>query len=195
MKCAKDSKVAGLNFTSDIWNHEINSPFKNVNSAIRESIQHSHPSYRETLMCIFTDASDNNWGILHTQVPKAHLARPVLEQDHQPVVIPSGSFVGSQRRWILTEKEAFPIFEATEHIRHFVLSTQNLKLLTHHRILGYVFNPSANANDLNKNAAEKLFRWPMKLYASRFTIQDLPGEANTWADILSRWDIPPRQID
>ena len=121
--------------------------------------------------------------------------RIINQQDHQPVVIPSGSFNGSQKRWILTEKEALPIFEATEHIRHFVLSTQNLKLLTHHRILAYVFNPSANANDLNKNAAEKLCRWPMKLYASRFTIQDLPGEANTWADILSRWDIPPRQID
>ena len=84
MQSAKTSNIAGFKFTSDVWNHEINSAFKNVKAAIRESTQFSHPD-PEKLMCLFTDASDDHRGILLTQVPMAHLMLPVLDQDHEPL--------------------------------------------------------------------------------------------------------------
>ena len=106
MQVTEASKLAGLKFTSDVWNHKINSSSYNVNAAIRESIQISH-SDQEKLVCLFSDASENQWETLLTQVPKAYLAHSVLVQDHQPLAVLSRSFNGSQRRWNVIGKEAF----------------------------------------------------------------------------------------
>jgi len=96
MQSGKGKELDGCKLTCDAWSHKIISAFKNVLVAIRKSIQLSH-SYREKLMCLVSEAPDNHWGILLTQAPKAHLARPVLEQ-HQPLAVLSGSLNASQKR-------------------------------------------------------------------------------------------------
>ena len=113
-------------FISDTRNHEINSAFRNVKASIPESIHHDP----EKLMCLFTNASDNHWVILLTQVPKAFLSCSMLAQDHQPIAVLSWSFNGSERRLSVIAKETFSIIEASEKLRHFLLTTQNLRVFT-----------------------------------------------------------------
>jgi len=133
------------------------------------------------------NASDNHWRILLTQVPKAYLPRLGLNQDHQLLAALSGSIHGNKRRWSLIKKESFSIIEATEKLRHFLLSTQDSRLFTDHRNLIYVFNPTANDNDFKKYTLDKLCPSAMKLCAFRFMIEHIPGETNIWAEILLRW--------
>ena len=125
-----------------------------------------------------------------TQIPKAYLARVVLERNNQPVEVLSGSCNDSQRRWGAIKKEALSIIEATEKLRHFLWSTQEFHHFSDHRNLVYVSNPTANDNDLKRHTVNHLYRWAMKLCSFRFTIEHIPGQANIWADILSRWRHP-----
>jgi hypothetical protein len=85
------------------------------------------------------------------------------------------------------EKEAFPIVEAVERLRHLFLRDEGFRLFTDHRNLTYVFDPILRDNDFKKQALDKLWRWASKLFAFKYVIEHIPGVSNIWADILSRW--------
>jgi len=85
------------------------------------------------------------------------------------------------------EKEAFPIVEAVEILRHLLLRDEGFSLFTDHRNLIYVFDPILRDNDFKKQALDKLCRWASKLFAFKYVIEHIHGESNIWADILSRW--------
>ena len=99
----------------------------------------------------------------------------------------SGTFNRSQKHWNVIEKEAFPIAEAVESLRHLLLRDEGFKLFTDHRNLIYVFDPILRDNGFKKQAVEKLCRRASKLFAFKYVIEHYPGESNIWADILSRW--------
>jgi len=50
----------------------------------------------------------------------------------------------------------------------------------------YVFDPILKDNGFKKQPVDKLCRWASKLFAFKYVIEDIPGESNVWADILSR---------
>jgi len=85
------------------------------------------------------------------------------------------------------EKEAVPIAEAVERLRHLLLRDEGFRLFIDHRNLIYVFDPILRDNDFKKQAVDKLCRWASKLFAFKYVIEHIPGESNIWADILSRW--------
>jgi Chromo (CHRromatin Organisation MOdifier) domain/RNase H-like domain found in reverse transcriptase len=60
-------------------------------------------------------------------------------------------------------------------------------LYTDHRNLKYIFNPQSVVAAVPKYTADKLQRWALLLMSYEYTIQDIPGEDNVWADLLSRW--------
>ena len=82
------------------------------------------------------------------------------QEKHEPLAFLSGSFPGSQKRWSVIQKEAFPIIEATDKLIHFLIKKQTV---------------------------DKLCGWAAKLHGFRYFIQYDPGESNVWADILLRW--------
>ena len=49
---------------------------------------------REQLTCVFTDASDDFWGMVITQIPPEEEGLPVHEQTHKPLAFVSGRFRG-----------------------------------------------------------------------------------------------------
>ena len=59
-------------------------------------------------VCLYTDASQDHWGAIITQVAPRELSKPRMEQDHFPLafIFISGSFKGSMLKWVTIEKEA-----------------------------------------------------------------------------------------
>ena len=66
---------------------------------------------RKQLTCVFTDASDDFWGLVITQIPPEEKHLPVHEQAHRPLAFVSGRFRGAQTRWAIIDKEAYLIGE------------------------------------------------------------------------------------
>ena len=85
-----------------------------------------------------------------TQVSKGNLKLAVSEQVHEPLSSLSRSFDGTQRRWSVIEKEAFPIMKAVNKLRHFLLSDNHFRLFTITGNSIYLFNPSFKKNGLRK---------------------------------------------
>ena len=53
-----------------------------------------------------------------TQIPPENVDKQPGQQRHQPLVFLSDSFQGSQKRWSTIEKEAYPIVQARDKLRH-----------------------------------------------------------------------------
>ena len=93
-------------------------------------------------MCLFTDASDLHWGAILTQVPKDQLKLAFNEQHHEPLEFLSESFCSTHRRCSVIEKEAFPIIQSLDKLRHFLVSDDHFRLFSDHRNLIYLFHPA-----------------------------------------------------
>jgi len=182
---AKSSKLKSVQL-KEIWKEEHSKCFERMKHIIALSVTVTHPKDGYEV-CIFTNASDFHWGVIVTQMPKEDLDLDVLVQRHEPLAFLSGTFNRSQKHWTVIEKEAFPIVEAFERLRHLLLRDEGFRLLTDHRNLIYVFDPILRDNDFKKQAVDKLCRWASKLFAFKYVIEHIPGESNIWADILSRW--------
>jgi hypothetical protein len=120
-------------------------------------------------------------------MPKGDLDLDVLVQRHEPLAFLRGTFNRSQKHWSVIEKEAIPIVQAVERLRHLLLRDEGFRLFTDHRNLIYVFDPILKDNDFKKKADEKLCRCASKLFAFKYMIEHISGELRIWADILSRW--------
>lgn len=134
--------------------------------------------------CLFTDASDVGWAALITQVADYDPKKPVTDQQHRLIQCLSGTFTGSQLNWTVIEKEALPIVLACEKMDYLLLRPQPFRMFCDHRNLIHVFAPHVS---VKKHIKGKLLRWAMKLMNFRYIVEHIPGPANVWADMISRW--------
>ncbi|KAK1947592.1 Retrovirus-related Pol polyprotein from transposon opus [Phytophthora citrophthora] len=104
--------------------------------------------------------------------------------DTRTLICLSGSFTGSQRNWSIIEKEAYPIVRACEKLSYLLLHPGGFRLYCDHRNLIYVFAPG---KEVKKHIRGKLLRWSTKLMEYRYEVEHIDGEANVWADMISRW--------
>ncbi|EGZ17876.1 hypothetical protein PHYSODRAFT_500455, partial [Phytophthora sojae] len=102
----------------------------------KEALQHAlllaHPD-PEKQLSVYTDASDEHWGAAITQIPRDHTNRPLSEQEHQPLMMLSGSFSGAAKRWAIVEKEAYAIVETCRHADYLLHRQDGFALFTDHR--------------------------------------------------------------
>jgi RNase H-like domain found in reverse transcriptase/Integrase zinc binding domain len=140
--------------------------------------------------CVFTDASQNVWSAVVTQVPPEDLDNPLADQRHEPLAFISGAFKGASSRWPIVEKEAFAIVETTDRLEYFLLHPNGFSLLCDHRNLQYIFDPLTTNNGIARHSASKMFRWALMLSGFRYAIEFLPGDCNIWADLMTRWGAP-----
>jgi len=61
---------------------------------------------------------------------------------------------------------------------------------TDHANLTYIFDPFGRNPGINRQVANKLLRWALKLCGHRYVIEFLSGSRNVWADLLTRWAAP-----
>ena len=79
----------------------------------------SHPKDGYEVQMFF-DAPYNYWGSFLTQVPTAEL-EDVVEVEkvsHEPLGFLSGTFRGSQQRWMTVDKEGFAIVSAFRRLEY-----------------------------------------------------------------------------
>ena len=182
-------KKSVLKTVSLTWSDEELKSLQKLKDLLSQSVQLSHfRQDSEWSTCLFTDASDRYWGVVLTQCPKVNLAEPIKQQKHEPLAFLSGSFKGSQLRWSVIVKEAYPIIHSLDRLRHY-LSARKFIIFTDHRNLKYVF--SSYMNTVSKTVSDKLARWHVKLQSFDYTIEHIQGNVNFWADLLSRWRSPP----
>jgi hypothetical protein len=63
----------------------------------------------------------------------------------------SGSLLGLQKRRGVIEKEAFPIIEASERLRHSLMRKKTFTISKDHRNLVTVFEPDSRRTDFKKH--------------------------------------------
>ncbi|POM60317.1 hypothetical protein PHPALM_30835 [Phytophthora palmivora] len=60
-------------------------------------------------------------------------------------------------------------------------------LYTDHRNLRYIIAPTTVSSAVLKYTADRLHRWALLLMPLSYEIRGIAGDANVWADLLSRW--------
>jgi hypothetical protein len=175
------------------WTDTHQKAFECCQNALSHATTLSHPSY-EKRVCLYTDASQEFWSAIATQVPPGDLDLPLDEQRHEPLAFLSGSFTGAMRRWPIIEKEAYAIIAACDRLDWLLQRADGFSLFTDHHNLLYVFNPNGSHGAQSAHSAAKLIRWALKLSSYRYTIEHVSGSDNVWSDMLTRWAAPSLQV-
>ena len=180
-------KQAGWNEThDDAWDAFRLSIAKSVSIAVFDPQKQTH---------LFSDASLGFWSIVITQTPCNQVDLPINEQDHVPLVFASGAFKNSQRRWKIESKEGFPIVHAFKTYGHFLGSATRPPLVwCDHKNIVYIFSPAARPLTTRLTETRRLARWQIVLVEFDFIIQHIDGDANLWADLLTRWGAPQLKL-
>jgi hypothetical protein len=172
------------------WTSFHDQAFDRCRHLLLHAVRLAHPDPAK-MFCLFTDASDHSWGAVLTQVPLEDLNLPVADQDHTPLQFLGGKFTKNKLNWSVCEKEAYAIVESCLRLEYLLLRPSGFKIFTDHRNLLYIFDPKYRSADVKKYTAAKLQRWALRLHAFSYTIEHISGDANVWADLLSRWASPP----
>ncbi|KAG6574672.1 DNA/RNA polymerase [Phytophthora cinnamomi] len=157
-----------------------------VKAALLKMVPLAHPSLTAEV-CLYTDASQDSWGAVATQLEPGEVQLPLEQQHHRPLAFLSGRFVGASSRWPTIEKEAYAIVEATRRLEYLLLRPGGFRLYTDHRNLVYIFAPYGPDTAMARYQADKLQRWALSLLSFTYVIEHVPDEANVWGDLLSRW--------
>eukprot|EP00171_Calliarthron_tuberculosum_P000872 IDg872t1 len=97
------------------WSNEHTSSFVRIKEAIKNAVTLAHIDMAK-IRCLFTDASEDHWGAVLTQIPITDSDLAFAEQRHEPIAFLSGSFKGSDYRWSMPEKEAFAIIASVKRL-------------------------------------------------------------------------------
>ena len=190
-KCGsrKKTKLTKIALSECGWSEIHERALERVKSALKAMVPMAHPKDDQDI-CVYTDASQDHWGAVITQVVPGELSKPLSDQQHQPLAFLSGSFKGSSSRWPIVEKEAFAIVETCKRMEYLLLRNRGFHLFTDHRNLQYIFDPTSVDSNIARYQADKLQRWSMVLASFKYEIEFVSGEDNVWGDLLSRWGAP-----
>ncbi|KAH9086373.1 hypothetical protein LEN26_020136, partial [Aphanomyces euteiches] len=160
--------------------------WEEVRNLLKKSVELAHPNEDGTT-CLFTDASNDGWSIVFTQVLNYKGDIPIQEQHHEIVLCQSGLFKGAQLKWSVIEKEAYPIAKACKDLNYLLMGKNEFKLFCDHKNLVHVFAPS---QEWKAHIRGKLLRWAAIISEYRYEIEHIDGVNNVWADMMSRWGHP-----
>jgi hypothetical protein len=192
-KCkGKQTKKAASRVSLEgLWTQEHTECFNQCKEAIKNNC--ALFSLREGYtLCLFTDASDEYWASVLTQVPDSELELPLEEQHHLPISFLSGKFSSAQQeKWDIAHKEAFGLMASVERLRWLLEGNKPFRLYGDNRNVQFIFKP-ADTTNLDKNVTNKITRWAISLQSLRFEHIHIPSDCNVIADLLSRIGIQPR---
>ncbi len=131
------------------WGTTHERAFKDLQQSLCSAVELAFHDPSKTV-CIYTDASDQYWSAVITQVTAAALDCPIENESHEPLAFLGSEFRGAQKRWSTFEKEAFAIFQAFEKMDYVLLQARPARLYTDHRNLLYIFAPHAVCSTGNR---------------------------------------------
>jgi RNase H-like domain found in reverse transcriptase len=110
---------------SQLWGSDADRQFKDLRSVIVERVTLSHPDHGKAFW-MHTDASQDYYAAVLTQMPQEDLEKNADEQRHEPLAFISGRFLKAMYNWSGPEKEAFAIMAAMTTQS---LATQTLRVM------------------------------------------------------------------
>jgi hypothetical protein len=128
----KKAKLAKLPLDQIDWGDQQLADLAAVQAALLKMVPLAHPSPNAEV-CLYTDASQDSWGAVATQLKPGEAQLPLEQQNHRPLAFLSGRFVGASSHWPTIEKEAYAIVEATRRLEYLLLSPGGFRLYTDHR--------------------------------------------------------------
>lgn len=147
--------AASVKLQNGIWRQIQDDCFQHVKNALAQAVTLAHP-HPYKLLCLFTDASEQHWAGVLTQMPSPDMDLPFEEQRHMPMAFISGSFNGSPSRWSAPEKEGFAIVELVQKLDYLLLRPQGFCLYTDHNNLVLILNPHLEFPPLAKHMVTKI---------------------------------------
>lgn len=105
------------------WGDEHNDAFQHLITALKEhaTLATADPEKR---LCLFTDASEQHWSGVLTQVNQSELKSGKAPQswEHYPVGFASGSFRGASIHRTMPEKESYATVASVIGLEHIVVA-------------------------------------------------------------------------
>ncbi|KAH9102720.1 hypothetical protein LEN26_015004 [Aphanomyces euteiches] len=156
--------------------------FLDCKEALRSILTLAHPDPSKTV-CLFTDASDDFWGAVVTQIPL--MMRTSLSRTNGMSLWLF--LVGrASLRWSTIEKEGYAIVTACKRLDYLLQRPNGFIIFTDHRNLRFVFSPDP-APHTPRYVADKLARWAVALSVFRYKssislARTTPTDAVVWSD-------------
>jgi hypothetical protein len=144
-------------------------------------------------LCVFTDASENAWGILITQVMEWIKNKDIHCQDHRILGVASGIFTEKELIPAINEKEAFVVNESIERFSYLLKRPEGFTLFTDHFNLKTLLDISNDKSSVNKNTKQRMGRYAANICQFAHEICQIFGKDNIWADWISR--LTPEQLE
>ncbi|KAE9050534.1 hypothetical protein PR001_g2294 [Phytophthora rubi] len=117
-------------------NEEGVNSFNEVKTLLQQSAQLAYPT-----LCLVTDASDEGWASILTQVAVWEPGVAVDAQAHELLIGKGGTFSWSSKTLSMFENEGYPIVISCEDLDYILLLPGGLKEFCDHRNLIHVFAP------------------------------------------------------
>ncbi|OWZ10056.1 hypothetical protein PHMEG_00017147 [Phytophthora megakarya] len=155
------------------WSDDEAACVQRCKYALQNVLLLAHPD-PEKLLTVYTDASDEHWGTVITQIAQSHATPPVSEQEHEPFMITKVGY----NTYAMVET-----FRRADYLLH---RLDGIALFTDHRNLCYIVDPHSVSSSVPKYRTDKLHRWALLLMRYQYEIHDIAGDENVWTDLLSR---------
>lgn len=72
------------------------------------------PPNSKKMRFLFTDASDEHWAAIWTQILVHKKSWSLLSQEHEPLAFLTGSFCVGSQRWFMTDKNHLPSYKLVQ---------------------------------------------------------------------------------
>jgi len=151
-----------------LWEKEQEESFQALKVKLTTAPVLIHPDFEKPFV-LATDASGYAAGAVLSQYDDQG-------KDH-PIAYYSKKFTNCQKKYTVTEREAYAIVLAMEHFRQLILGHEVI-ISTDHKPLVWLGN--------HKDTNDRLSRWAMRLQKYSPNIRFRSGSANANADFMSR---------
>eukprot|EP00924_Labyrinthula_sp_SR-Ha-C_P006884 augustus_masked-scaffold_8-processed-gene-3.2-mRNA-1 protein AED:1.00 eAED:1.00 QI:0/0/0/0/1/1/4/0/455 len=181
----KQSKLKRLRIPIG-WTDELNDNWERFKKEILKAMKRNLYHYNHELrLSIFTDASDGYWSGFLIQTEVKEDSKQINYRRHLPVILLSGSFMGGQIKWHISQKEIYPILILLKHANNIILGNLTpVKAYTEHRNLIYLIRPNCNKK---RSYIGRMSHWESIFQDSNIIFEHIRDEYNILADIISRW--------
>ena len=174
---------------ADLWTSAHDDAFNAIVSAITNSTKLAHPDPTWST-CVFTDASRTGWAGVITQRHPDDADLPILQQRHRPLAFYSGAFRGAQLNYAILDQEAYAVISTLDKGAYLLLGRPRFTLYVDNQVLSFIFSANPATAASNRQIADRLARWVVRLRAYSYDVVHIPGDTNVTADMLSRWQGP-----
>lgn len=134
-----------------------------------------------------SDACNAFLAVAVKQCDESELLKSVNEQKHVQLAFLSGPFGGAQEHLSIYEEESIAVMQTFQQLNYLLGCAKNVTVFTGHSNMLFAIHPAAVEPSLGRHEVMKFILWALYHSAFKYTIEHVPGNLHTMADIVTRW--------